>query len=114
MKIAIIGAGLTGLCTAYYIQKNINADIDIADIDIYEEKNYIGGLASTIKFENTYIEKYYHHIFTHDKYYLDLAKDLNLYKDILWKKSKIGFYSQKIYPFTTIFDLLKFKPLNLI
>ncbi len=107
MKIAIIGAGIAGLSAAYFLQKNSGLEIDI-----YEKDTDIGGLAGTFPFENTYLEKYYHHIFTHDGYCMDLIRELGLTGQVIWKKTKTGYFSGGIrYPFTTPFDLLNFKPL---
>jgi protoporphyrinogen oxidase len=107
MKIAVIGAGIAGLSTAYYLQKKTGAAIDI-----YEKDADIGGLAGTFEFEKTHLEKYYHHIFTHDRYCLDLIGELGLADRLIWEKTKTGFFSGGInYPFTTPLDLLNFKPL---
>ncbi|MCZ8512563.1 NAD(P)/FAD-dependent oxidoreductase [Paenibacillus filicis] len=110
MEVAVIGGGIAGMSAAFYLQKNLNAQVDI-----YERSNDIGGLAGTLKIGDSIIEKYYHHIFTHDKYYLDLVKDLNLEDKLIWKETMTGFYTNgTVYPFATPFDLLKFKPLNFI
>ena len=50
MKIAIIGAGISGLTTGYYLQK-FNFEVDIY------EKNIIGGKAHTIKKDNFLFEE---------------------------------------------------------
>lgn len=110
MKIAIIGGGYAGLSTAYYLQKNIDAEIDI-----YEKDLYAGGLAGAKKIGNTYIEKYYHHIFTHDSFCLDLINELGLTDRLIWKNTKMAYLCNGIvYPFTTPLDIIKFRPLSFI
>ncbi len=112
MKVAIIGGGIAGLSAAYYLKKRYGAN---ATVDIFEKTNDIGGLAGTIPIGDTYIEKYYHHIFTHDHFYLEIVKELDLEDKLIWAKSNVGFYYDGIsYPFTTPFDLLKFKPLSFV
>jgi len=112
MKIAIVGGGIAGLSAAYYALKRFGQDTSVT---IFEKSDDIGGLAGTIPIANTHIEKYYHHIFTHDNYYLDLAEELGLTDQIVWSSSKVGYYHNGIsYPFTTPFDLLRFKPLSFL
>ena len=41
-KIAVIGAGISGLTVAYYLQ-------DLFDITIFEKNAYLGGHASTYR-----------------------------------------------------------------
>ncbi len=110
MRIAVIGGGITGLAAAYYLQKAVKADIDV-----YEKDGDIGGLAGIVKLEGTYIEKYYHHMFTHDRYLMEIIRELGLENKLMWKKTKVGYFSGGVvYPFTTPFDLLNFKPLSFI
>lgn len=99
------------MSTAYYLNKYLPG----AEIDLYEKGSDIGGLAGVLSIEDAFIEKYYHHLFTHDNYYLELAEELKLTDKLIWSESKVGFYHGGVrYPFTTPFDLLKFKPLSFI
>jgi len=109
LNIAIIGGGIAGMSTAYYINKYIPE----AKVDVYEKGSDIGGLAGVMQVGDSVIEKYYHHLFTHDKYYLELADELGLTSQLIWKESKVGFYhSGGHHAFTTPLDLLRFKPLS--
>ncbi len=82
MKIAIIGAGLTGLRAANELK-------EYAKVRIFE-KNEIGGLLSS--FCNGYcIEKYYHHLFRSDSELLGIIKKLGLDSKLVWKTVKVGF-----------------------
>lgn len=108
-KIAIIGGGLTGLVAGYELSKKGYK------VTIFEKENFLGGLASGFKINDTNLEKVYHHIFKTDKEIISLIEKLGLQKKLKWHESSIGlYYGQKLYPFVTPIDLLKFKPLNLI
>ena len=109
MKVAVIGGGITGLTTAYHLAKHG------VEVTLFEQSKSIGGLAGAIKVSSWYLEKYYHHIFKSDLFILDLVKELGLAEEIIWKDSKVGFLcNNEIIPFTTTFDLLKFRPLSFL
>jgi len=108
MKIAIVGAGVSGLTAAYQLVKKGH------QVVVFEKNDFLGGLASGFKLGDWYLERFYHHIFKSDQAVQDLAEELEL-KD-LWLWEDCGapiFYQGKIYPFTTPVDLLKFSPLSL-
>lgn len=73
MKIAIIGAGFTGLTAAYELLQKGH------EVTIFEKDSQPGGLAIGYKEKNWdwTLEAFYHHWFTNDKAVLDLAKKLN-------------------------------------
>jgi protoporphyrinogen oxidase len=108
-KVAIIGAGLTGLVAGYELSKKGQL------VTIFDKSSEIGGLMGGFKIGETNLEKTYHHIFKSDKYILDLIKELGLQSRLKWYPEKTAiYYDKKIYPFVGAVDLLKFKPLNLI
>jgi len=107
LKIAIIGAGLTGLVAGYRLSQKGH------EVTIFEKGDDIGGLMGGFKIGDTSLEKAYHHIFSTDNYIIDLAKELSLFDKISWYEEKTAIYSEgEIYPFMGIIDLLKFKPLD--
>lgn len=109
MKIAIIGAGLTGLVAGYRLSQKGH------QITIFEKGDDIGGLMGGFKIGNTSLEKAYHHIFSTDNYIIDLAKELGVFDKLTWHEEKTAIYSNgKIYSFMGAMDLLKFRPLDLI
>ncbi len=108
MKIAIIGGGLTGLTTAYYLSKKNDT------IFLFESEEKLGGLAQSVRFSTFDIEPLYHHFFKTDKYLLNLCKDLEISNKITWHNSSIGLYwNNKISPFSTPVDLIKFPHLSI-
>ena len=107
MKVAIIGAGATGLAIAYYLSKKNHA------VTIYERSSDIGGQASTFEINGTPIERAYHHWFKNDYEILELCEEIGLSNQIGWFPSKVGtLYKGNIYNFNTPLDLLKYTPLS--
>ena len=86
MKVAIIGAGFTGLSAAYRLTKNGH------EVSVFEREEIPGGLALGYKkreWEWT-LEKYYHHWFTNDTTVLNLAKELQY--PVVIKRPKTSVY----------------------
>ena len=104
MKVAIIGAGLTGLNAALNLK-------EYADVKIFE-KGDVGGLASSFCKEYC-IEKFYHHCFRQDGELIQLIKDFKLSNKLLWKVAKVGYaVNGKIYPLNTPLEILKYPYLS--
>lgn len=107
MKVGIIGGGITGLTIAYYLSKRG------IDVTVFEKDQTLGGLAGSIKLEDTYLEKYYHHIFMSDDHVLRLADELHIREEVVWHTTEMGFFCEgRIYPFNTPIDLLNFRPIT--
>ena len=83
-KIAIIGAGASGLSTAYELQK-----LGFI-VDVYEKSNKLGGLAGAINLSKGKIDCFYHHIFKSDKYILDFLKENNIESEVNFRKTITG------------------------
>ena len=108
-KIAIIGAGYTGLSAA---KKLLDEGFEFT---IYEKDKQAGGMTRTINIDGTEIEEYYRHIFKCDKYVIDLINELHLNHKLKWFKAKMGYHIQdKNYRFGQPLTLLTFKPLKLM
>ena len=88
MKIAIIGAGVTGLSAAW--------DLICAghDVTVFESSERLGGLAAGFKEPhwNSYLEKYYHHWFTSDRHLLKLAKEIGVADKIQFLRPKTSYW----------------------
>lgn len=109
MRIGIIGGGITGLTAAYELAKNGY------EVEVFEAAEAIGGIAGAVSIDGFYLEKYYHHFFKSDVHMLELLHELGLKERLLWKQSRMGYYSgNKAYDFGTPQSLLKFKPLSLM
>jgi protoporphyrinogen oxidase len=109
MKIAIIGAGFTGLSAAFELTKLGH------DVSVFEKDLLPGGLAIGYQEKDWdwSLEKHYHHWFTNDKSVLDLCKEINF--DVLIKRPKTTvFIKNKIYQLDSPISVLKFPLLSLV
>jgi protoporphyrinogen oxidase len=105
-NVAIIGGGLTGLTCGYELLKKGY------DVTIFEKEKEVGGLASSFQLSDSYLEKFYHHVFDTDAHCLELIKELGLEDKLLWFDSSVCIYRDKeIFPFSSPFDLLNFTPI---
>ena len=108
MTIAVVGGGITGLSLAYDLCMKGQT------VHLYEQEEFLGGLAGCFPAGDTWLEKYYHHLFTSDTHIVQLIDELGLKEKLEWSPSSVGFYYlNKSYRFTTPLDLLRFKPLSL-
>ncbi|MCJ7443143.1 MAG: FAD-dependent oxidoreductase [Methanotrichaceae archaeon] len=111
LKIAVIGAGLTGLAAAWKLSKK-------HDIIMLEKEPFLGGMASSYIIpwdgKEYKITKTYHHILEGDFTTIEFIRDLGLFDGFRKKKVKQGFiHRNKIWGFSTPIEVLKF-PLPLI
>lgn len=123
MKVAIIGAGFTGLTAGYELAKRG------ISVTIFEKSNDIGGLAGGFTIEGASLEKAYHHLFRTDTDILSLIDELGMHDELGWFPSKIGMVIKagkqksrkvvendrsivfEVVPFNGIKGLLAYKPL---
>ncbi len=84
MKIAIIGAGYTGLSAAHQLSKSGHT------VDVFEAETVPGGLAAGFQEKEWEwsVEKHYHHLFRSDKDFQELLAETNL-------SEKLQYYSVK-------------------
>lgn len=82
---------------------------------IIEATPSAGGLATCVQVGPVLTEGTYHHIKPHETTLLDLIKELGLGDKMLWRDTRMGFFTQnKIFSFSTPKDLLGFRPFSLI
>ncbi|MDO8551530.1 MAG: NAD(P)/FAD-dependent oxidoreductase [bacterium] len=111
MKVAIIGAGFTGLSCAYRLSKKGHK------VTIFEKGPTAGGLAAGFKEKNWSwsLEFFYHHLFPSDLAIQRLIRELNLDSKLFFKRPKTSvFYHGKISQFDSPFSLLSFPFLSLL
>src|SRR5438067_13580358 len=103
MRIAVIGAGVTGLVAAYRLSQRGYA------CDVYERWPGLGGQAATLDVgEGHLLERYYHHLFTSDRHIVDLYAELGMPDEIEWQPSSVAmFVDGRTHAFTSPTDLLR-------
>jgi protoporphyrinogen oxidase len=107
MKIAVVGGGLGGCAAARDLGRAGHRVI------LFEKAAVLGGLAGSFHYDDFHLEKFYHHIFRHDRPIIELIQELGLSTDLLWRKARMGFYTGgRLHEFSTPIDLLRFTPLR--
>jgi len=109
MKIAIVGAGYSGMVAAYDLKKSGH------DVTIFESAEYVGGLASGFKEPHWdwSVEKFYHHWFQSDSEMLGLIRELGLEDKVRFPRPlTVMLYKNKWYPFDSILKALLFPGLG--
>jgi protoporphyrinogen oxidase len=108
MRVGIIGGGIAGLTTAYYLQK---AGIKATIIEASPE---VGGLTRAFDFGSFQWDKYYHAILTSDLALIGLLKEIGLESQLRWTETKTGFFSQRgLHSMSNSLEFLRFPPLSL-
>ena len=109
MKIAIVGAGFTGLSAAYYLSKKGH------EITVFEKDEKPGGLAVGYKEKgwDWSLESHYHHWFTNDKSVLTLARKIN-HKVLISRPKTSSYVEESIYQLDSPSSLMKFPKLSII
>jgi protoporphyrinogen oxidase len=109
VRIAIIGAGLTGLTAAYNLAKTGHK------VTIFEKESFAGGLAAGFKEKGWQwpLEHFYHHFFPSDTAVKNLLSELGLSEKLFFARPKTSiYYKGKICQFDSPFSLLRFPYLS--
>lgn len=109
MRIAIIGAGFTGLTAALRLSEKGH------EVTIFEKDPQPGGLAIGYQEKNWdwSLEKHYHHWFTNDKFILGLAEQIG-HKVVIKRPKTCVYVDGSIYQFDSPKEVLSFPKLSFI
>lgn len=109
MRVAVIGAGVTGLVAAHRLAEEGHEPW------VYERWPGLGGQVATLDLgDGCLVERYYHHLFTSDGQIAALYEELGMGDAIEWLPSSVAIFADgRSRPFTTPVDLLRFRPLPL-
>src|SRR5262245_43260963 len=99
MRVAIIGAGVTGLAAAYDLAAAGNYVV------IFEASGQIGGLASGFKAPHWKwtLERYYHHWFASDSHLIGLAREMGVESRLIFKRPlTAAYYNGRFYALDSV------------
>ena len=105
MRVGIIGAGITGLTTAYELGKVGH------QVTVFEQEAQAGGLASTFKDESWEwpLEKFYHHLFASDDAVLNLSNEIGLADKVFFPRPITAIWQNgDINAFDSVFAVLRY------
>jgi len=107
-RVAVLGAGLTGLTAAYYLlRRGVEATV-------LEARPEVGGLSACFDFGDFTWDRFYHCILTTDQALLGLIEELGLSDSLRWEQTRVGFFAEEnLYSMSTSADFLRFPCLSL-
>jgi protoporphyrinogen oxidase len=107
-RVAIIGAGISGLASAHYLLKAGLRPV------VFEASSQIGGLGTYFEHAGHSFERFYHVMLDSDADLLELIGELGLSGDVAMREARMGFYmGGRAYPLNSAADLLRFDALGL-
>lgn len=105
-RVAVIGGGITGLASAYYLAS------EGCQVTVFEASDRLGGLGTYFEYDGLSLEQHYHVMLPSDEHLLPLLADLGLEDQVYWRDSELGFLQAgSLYPLNGPLDLLRFRPL---
>lgn len=108
MKIAVAGAGFTGLAATLRLLEYGH------EVTVFEPERELGGLAQTFRLPgwDWAVEKHYHHWFANDRAAISLIRQSGLGDKLVFPSSLTSVYAGgKTYPFNGPSHLLAYSPL---
>jgi len=105
--VAIIGGGLSGLSSAYFLSK------EGFSVILLEKEKDLGGLCGSYDLGEYSIEKFYHHAIAPCRTLLNILDELKIKNLLEWKRASLGFYlNGKVHAANNLIDMALF-PLSL-
>ncbi len=105
-RTVVIGGGISGTVTALRLARAGR------EVTLLERSPNLGGLVVSFSIGGTPIECFYHHVFPNEREILRLINELGLGSRFGWFRSSVGvLVHDRIWPFTSATDLLRFEPL---
>lgn len=109
MRVAIIGAGLTGLALAERL-----SDLGCR-VAVYEASPQLGGLTTHHDYGSFVWDRFYHVILPSDRFLIGFLKRIGLGERLRWRQTRTGFYVDgRYHSMDDNVDFLKFPPLSLV
>jgi len=107
-RVVVIGGGISGSVTALRLARAGR------EVVLLERAPNLGGLVVSFSVGGTPLECFYHHVFPNEREILRLINELGLGPRFQWFPSTVGVLTNdRIWPFTSALDLLRFEPLPL-
>jgi len=109
MRIGIIGGGMMGLATAFYLAK---AGVHVT---VFEKEKTIGGLSQSQELlPGLKWDRFYHVILSTDYELLNFLGEIGLSSDVRFTETRTGFYTDgELHSMSNTLEFLRFKPLSL-
>lgn len=107
-RIAIVGAGLSGMVLAYRYANSGHK------VTVFETAEREGGLATWSNIADTEWDSFYHVILPSDQNLIALIRELQLEEDLVWQRTYTGFFvNDQLHSISSNLEFLKFPLLGL-
>ncbi len=103
-KVAVVGAGFSGLAAAWRLRQLGH------QVVVFEKESYPGGLAAGFKADgwDWTLEHHYHHVFLSDRAIKNFAKELELERELFFRRPKTSvYYQNQVFQLDSPTSLLK-------
>ncbi|HLZ64565.1 MAG TPA: NAD(P)/FAD-dependent oxidoreductase [Ktedonosporobacter sp.] len=108
MEYAILGGGALGLMVAYRLAQAGHA------VMVFEREPTAGGLAAGFRIDDTWLEKFYHHIFCSDTTAIKVIQELGLGDQLEWMRPRtVSLINGGLHQLDSPLSLLRFQPWRL-